>query len=1022
MVNFELFIQTGFSFNGSMIDIERLVAVAKKEGFSALGIADLNNMYGAIKFYQACKKEEIIPLLGLQCFVDSEDYSGLPIVMYALSNQGYSNLIQISSKQAIEKEPLKMKDLSPFQEGVAFVLLTTHGPIYSALMDEDFSLATGIHLQCKRLLKNVYLGLDANDFGVEMKVIPHLESVGKTIIMNQVNYMDKTDRHASKILRSILSEQKKIDDGLFNGEDNDYEFKSSETLNKLYSTYTSAIDNTLNLIKECNVNIDFSSIYLPKFPIEKDYTAKDYLKALATKGLEIRLRNKRKLKVDKKSYIHRLEEELNIINKMGYEDYFLIVWDFVLYAKKKKILVGPGRGSAAGSLVAYVLGIVDIDPLDFDLYFERFLNPERITMPDIDLDFPDDRREEVIQYVASKYGHDHVVSIITFGTFQGKSALRDTARILNVPETVVSEITSYIGEANNSIDEFVNTHEKQYSNLMQNKEIAFLFEIASKFVGLPRLVSTHPAGIIITDQPITKYSPIQSGLAGMYQTQYEASDLENIGLLKIDFLGLRNLSTIQNVLNLIQENTKEEIDIYKIPYDDPKTFELLKHVDTLGVFQLESTGMMNLLREMQIEEFEDISTCIALFRPGPMESIPSFLSRRNKKEKVSFLHEDLKPILESTEGIIVYQEQIMKIANVFAGYSLGEADVLRRAVSKKKEAVLQEERAKFIASCLKNHRDEVVSNQIYDLIVKFANYGFNKSHSVVYSLVAYWMAYLKANYPTFFMAELLDSSIGSQRATNDYIKECRKLGITVLPPDINLSEKHYRFENKNIRYPYLGVKNIGSIVADKLEVSKGDRPFTSFLDFMRRATDVNSRVVESMVMIGMFDQFNLTKRTMIENIKQITAFLSIPQMAKEEDFVFLKYDEYDFETLQKAEKELIGFNLRFHPMTQYLPLLENNNIDTVTDAWNRKDGNMKFLGALLRLKVINTKNGDEMAFLTFEDQFTQIECVLFNNDFTRYKSILEKEQLYLIKGRKEERNHKTQVVIESLQLWKGDEL
>ncbi|MBU0996614.1 MAG: DNA polymerase III subunit alpha [Firmicutes bacterium] len=1020
MVNFELFIQTGYSFNGSMIDIERLVIKAKKEGFSALGIADLNNMYGAIKFYKACKNNGIIPLLGLQCFVDSDGFSRLPIVMFGLSSKGYSNLIHISSKQASQTEPLKLQELSPNLEGIAFVLITSQGPIYQALMDEDYSLAAGIHLQIKRQLKDVYLGLDINDFGVEMKIAPHLESIGKTIIMNQVNYMEKSDRLASKILKSILNDQKQLDDGLFNAEDNDFEFKSPNTLEKMYSNYENAIENTKRLIDSCDLTIDFSSIYLPKYPIDKEYTAKDYLKALSKKGLEIRLRNKKTLKVDRSVYFERLDDELNIINKMGYEDYFLIVWDFVLYAKKKNILVGPGRGSAAGSLVAYVLGIVDIDPLDFDLYFERFLNPERITMPDIDLDFPDDKRDEVIQYVVSKYGHDHVVSIITFGTFQGKSALRDTARILKVPESVVSEITSYIGETNNSIDEFINTHEKQYSNLMQNKEISFLFDIASKLVGLPRHVSTHAAGIIITDLPITNYAPVQPGLAGMFQTQYEASDLENLGLLKIDFLGLRNLTTIQNVLDLIQQNTKEVIDIYKIPYDDANTFELLKQVNTLGIFQLESTGMMNLLREMQIEEFEDISTCIALFRPGPMESIPSFIKRRNKKEKVSFLHEDLKPILESTEGIIVYQEQIMKIANVFAGYSLGEADVLRRAVSKKKETVLQEERAKFIDSCIKNHRDEKTSNQIYDLIVKFANYGFNKSHSVVYSLVAYWMAYLKANYPTFFMAELLDSSIGSQRATNDYIKECRKLGITVLPPDINLSDKHYRFEKNHLRYPYLGVKNVGSIVADKLVSCKGNEPFASFLDFMRRAKEINSRVIESMIMIGMFDQFNLTKRTMIENLKQITAFQSIPQMAKEEDFVYITYDEYDFDTLQKAEKELIGFNLRFHPITQFQSNIDRNKIDTVTDVWNSQNNNVHFLGALLRLKVINTKKGDEMAFLTFEDQFSQIECVLFNSDYIKYKSMLEKEQLYLITGKKEERSHKIQVIVDHIQLWKGD--
>ncbi len=1019
MINFDLFIQTGYSLNGSLIDIDHLVKKAKLNGFQTLGIADHNNMYGAIKFYEACHKEGIKPIIGLSTSLLIGDNEQIPILLYAMNYQGYLNLIQIASHLRIENKVIDINVLKTFEAGIKTVFITSYGSFPRLISEDKITEAISLFHYLSTQLDHPFLGLETTDFTVEMNVAPRLSEIGDTIIIHPVMIENSEDLYASKVLRTILNEQHTLDNGLFMSDDTKLYFRSSLELTDLYKMYPEAVKNTDKFISEINLTIDFDQRYIPVYPTKNGYLAVDYLRALSIKGLEKRLASKKKLKLSKKEYLLRLDYELKIIHEMAYDDYFLIVWDFVLFAKKRNILVGPGRGSAAGSLVAYVLGIVDIDPLDFDLYFERFLNPERITMPDIDMDFPDNKRDEVIQYVVNKYGKDHVTSIITFGTFQGKSALRDSAKVLGISELVISEITSYIAETDNSIASFEELHPQQYLNLMNNPEIKNLFEVSKKLVGLPRHTSTHAAGIIITDKPITEYTAIQPGLQSMYQTQYEASDLEKLGLLKIDFLGLRNLSTIQNVLDLIKSNTGEEIDIYKIDLEDHKTFELLQDVSTLGVFQLESSGMMSLLRKMQIKSFEEISTCIALFRPGPMESIPLYLQRRSKSEPVSYLAEELIPILESTEGIIIYQEQIMKIANVFAGYSLGEADVLRRAVSKKKESILIEERKKFIRKCKENNHDETTSNLIYDYIVKFANYGFNKSHSVVYSLVAYWMAYLKANYPAYFMSTLLDASIGSSKATSGYIKECRKLNIKILPPSINLSRKYYKRSGNDLIYPLLGIKNIGGIVADKLEENFNNQPYSNFIDFMRRAKDINVRVVESMIMTGMFDEFHQTKQTLIENLKQVSAYASLTQLSDSETFVYREYQEYDYPTLQAAEKDLIGFNLRYHPMNQYLKEIEKYRLFTVSDILESINEYVEFIGYLDKIKIIKTKNHDEMAFLSFEDPFSAVEAILFPKDYQFISKKLQLHQIYRITGKLDSRNNQMQVVIKSMRIWEG---
>ncbi len=630
------------------------------------------------------------------------------------------------------------------------------------------------------------------------------------------------------------------------------------------------------------------------------------------------------------------------------------------------------------------------------------------------MDFPDDKRDEVIRYVADKYGAYHVTNIIAFGTFQGKSAIREVARILKTPETIVSELTAEVSESDNSLSEYIANHQDRYQRLIQNPEINLLLGIAERIAGLPKHVSTHAAGIIISDRDIREYSPVQTGLLGLYQTQYEASDLEALGLLKIDFLGIRNLSIIHKVIDAIKITTGETIDIYKLPTDNQKTFQLLRDVHTLGIFQLESQGMMNLLKQMQIKDFDDISLCVALFRPGPMENIPSYLKRRFGKEEVTYPHPDLAKILDGTKGIIVYQEQILQIARDFAGYSLGQADVLRRAVSKKKEDVLIAERARFVAKCQEKGHDSALGNQVYDYIVKFANYGFNKSHSVVYALVAYWMAYLKANYPAEFMAVLMDYAIGSAQATADYLRECSRLGIRILPPRINESDKYYRKEQDGLRYPLLGIRNIGQSIAIRLIDARGEQPYVDFTDFVLRTKDVNSRAIESLIHAGAFDDFGLTKRTLIENLKPLQSYAMLGGDTGNSKFVYTILPEFSFDDLMAKEKELLGVNIGHHPLDHFLIALGKLHCLFPSDLAPDQIGSTKIAGVLTRIKTIKTKRGDEMAFLEFEDRFASVEAVLFSEGYRRYGPKLIRGNVFMIQGNLESRNNKIQLIIQDI--------
>ncbi len=1020
VIRFDLFIQSSYSFNGSLLDIDKLILRAKEWGYTTLALTDQTNLHGAVKFYQGCVKHGIKPIIGLSVSINSPSYGSVPMLLYAKNNEGYRHLIEISSLLNTEEKELSYESLSSRNKGLIAVAMIHKGYLYSELGNDHFANVTEFCETFNRLFDSFYLGIDMTDIATQLKLGTLASTLWDSIIINQVNYLSVDDRYASDILARILNDEVLSEESIFTEASTHHALRKPEELTQLNSDFYKEITRTEALIESIQWTMEFGSYHLPLYPVMESETAESYLSKLANKGLKRRFQMMKQPLFTFDHYQSRLNFELDVIHKMGFDDYFLIVWDFILYAKKSGILVGPGRGSSAGSLVSYALGIVDVDPLEHHLFFERFLNPERITMPDIDLDFPDDERDNVIQYVLDKYGKDRVCNIVAFGTFQGKSAIRDAARILGVEAMIVDQLTSDVNQTDNSLSRFIEENPDKYAFYNENPVIQTLLDVSLRIEGLPRHRSTHAAGIMITDQPMIHYAPVSNGLMGMYQTQYEATDLEALGLLKIDFLGIRNLSMIAKTLKNIESETSVKIDLYKLPMNDEKTFQLLRNVHTLGIFQLESPGMMNLMRRMQIQSFDDIAVCIALFRPGPMENIPLFLKRRADPSSVRYLHPELIPILKDTHGIIVYQEQIMQIANQFAGYTYGEADVLRRAVSKKKEDVLIKERQTFIEKAKAMGRDEAISDEIYDYIVKFANYGFNKSHSVVYALVAYWMAYLKANYPDYFMGALLDNAIGSSTATNLYIKESQKLNLSILPPLINQSQKYYHKEETGIRYPYLGIRGIGPVIAEKLSEMTIDAPITSFLDFMRRSKGINTKAVESLIQVGVFDGFPQTKKTLIQNITQVMNFIEFNDASHDDLFLYLEGEEYSHHELMKFEKELLGINLRYHVLSPYRDWIKSHQYHTPSDLEETIMGSINLVGVLSRLKTIKTKRNETMAFVDIEDAFSTLEGVLFVDGYRAYSTILKTGEPYLFTGHIEERNERRQLIIDTVQAIKEE--
>jgi len=886
---------------------------AKANKYLSLAITD-RKMYGVIKFYKECLKNKIKPIIGLNILIEGlSNESRNNVLVYAKNNKGYQNLLKLASIQSLNAI-ITLADFKKYRDNLVSVINMDNSELLAYFNLKQTNFLNEVNNLLGSLTDNLYFRVSSNK-----ELNEFVRKTHKLVVLDYVHYLNEEDYVISNTLKKIFSK----DSGNLFSDNRGNHFKSLKEIEELYHDYPEAIENASIIAEMCNVKISFDQTYLPTFKVNQNVSAKEYLHALAYKGLDKRLIGK---KVNKRIYLERLKYELKIIDDMGYNDYFLIVWDFVKYAKKKKYLVGPGRGSAAASLVSYCLGITSVDSIKYDLVFERFLNPERITLPDIDMDLPDDKRDDIIKYVRDFYGINKVASICTFGTFLSKSAIRDTARVLEIDGLLLDEIVKYTKQYPN-IKEMLEKSQEIQNIISRNEKANNLLTIASKIEGLHRHVSTHAAGIIITSKDLTEHTAVQNGLLDMMQTQFEAKDLEELGLLKIDFLGLGNLTTINKVVNLINLTENKNLNIYKIPMNDKLTFDLLKRVETTGIFQLESQGMRSLIGNMQVDSFEDIVTILALYRPGPMENIPSYLKRRQKREKIVYPHKILEDILESTNGIIIYQEQILKIANIFAGYSLGEADVLRRAVSKKQHSVLEKERANFVEKATKLGRSEASSNEIYDYIVKFANYGFNRAHSVAYAMVSYWMAYLKANYPKYFIAVLLSSIIGSENHMRNYIFEANKLGVVILPPSINRSNATFKPEKDNLRYPLLGIKNIGINTVKNILEERKNGQFKSYIDFVSRTNSfLNVRIIEALISASALDEFNLSKRTMFEKLDEIISFTQYGSFISKEDFVFENLKEYPYTILEENEKKVLGFNLVMNPMLEFEDYIKKHQL------------------------------------------------------------------------------------------------
>lgn len=1025
-----LHVYSAYSLLTSTAKIDQLVSNAKEKGFKALALTDRNVMYGTIAFYKECLKNGIKPIIGLTVDVLStyENTDSHPLVLLAKNQKGFQNLLKISSTvQTKSPEGIPLKWLKYYSEGLICITPGKEGEIENYLDEEENEKAKEVALMFAQLFgaDNFYLAIQDHAQQVEKKRNRKLMELSsemglELVATNHVHYINREDASPHECLLAIKNGDRLHETLRERLDGEEYYLKSPEEMLELFAEVPTALENTLKIVQECNVMIEMGKKRLPKYPTENGQASDDLLEKLCKEGFEIRFEK------PTEEHKKRLEYELRVIKQMKFSDYFLIVWDFMKYSRENGIHTGPGRGSAAGSIVAYVLFITDVDPIKYNLLFERFLNPERISMPDIDIDFPDHRRDEVIQYVSSKYGELHVAQILTFGTLAAKAAIRDVGRAYGLNPKEVDGLSKLIPS---KLGISLETAYKESGGLREFVEASSfnrnLFETALKLEGLPRHTSTHAAGVVISEEPLVNVIPIQEGQTQVYLTQYSMEHLEDIGLLKMDFLGLRNLSFIESILFSIKKNTGKDVDIRSIPLDDDLTFELLSKGMTTGVFQLESDGMRNVLKRLMPSRFEDIVAVNALYRPGPMENIPLFIDRKHGREKIDYPHPDLKQILESTYGVIVYQEQIMQIATQMAGFSLGESDLLRRAVSKKKKDVLDKERSHFVKGALEKGYDKGTANAIYDLIVKFANYGFNRSHAVAYSMIAYQLAYLKAHYPVYFMSALLSAVIGNEGKIAEYTRELKEMNISLSLPSINKSGYSFLVENGGIRYSLSAIKGIGSTVLKEIFQARKTKKFTDLFDFCMRTSQkvLNRKILEALVHSGSFDEFGEDRAVLLASLDVATQHAELVKPTDDDQMGFFSEDDFfikpkyvEVEPIRLEdklffEKEVLGQYLSSHPVSvyeSYYPILDAVKISDLSihsKQW-------KICAFLSDVKKIRTKKGEAMAFLNISDQSGDIEAVIFPNVYTRLSPLINKGQIYLFTGKVEEREGKRQFIVQ----------
>ncbi len=1040
-----LHLHTQYSLLDGACRIEDLVALAEEYKLPALAITDHGNMFGAIEFYKAIQHKGIKPIIGCEVYVApasrfDKTSSGAGageaawhLILLAKDETGYRNLCRLVTAGHFEgfyyKPRVDKELLAKHHQGLIALSACLKGEIPGLLLKGDYAGARQVAVWYKELWgEDFYLEIQENGLDEQTRANRELIRLSQElniplVATNDCHYLKKQDAYAHEVLLCVQTGKTINDPQRMRFGTQEFYFKSPQEMKALFAERPDAIANTLRVAERCNLELKMGQFQLPHYKVPDGYDLDGYLEKLARDGLAFRYPE---VKPPDKAHpiMQRLEHELAVIKKMGYSGYFLIVWDFINYSRTQHIPVGPGRGSAAGSLVAYCLQITDIDPLQHGLLFERFLNPERVSMPDIDVDFCMDRRDEVIRYVTQKYGQDNVAQIITFGTMAARGVIRDVGRAMDIPYSEVDKIAKLVPTVLNITLDGALEQEPRLKQLADSDErVRQLLDVAQTLEGLTRHASTHAAGIVITPKPLLEYLPLYKGPKDEVMTQYTMGILEKIGLLKMDFLGLRTLTVIKNTLDFIREAQGQQVDLQKLPMDDPKTYELLGDGQAIGVFQFESTGMRDLLRRLKPETFADLVAIAALYRPGPLGSgmVDDFINRKHGKVPIVYDHPILEPILKETYGDIVYQEQVMQVASAMAGFTMGEADLLRRAMGKKKAEEMAQQRQKFVDGSKKNDINPELSGRIFDLMEKFAGYGFNKSHSAAYALIAYQTAYLKAHYPVEFVAALLSSEMSNTDKISSYIRhECPEMGIKVLPPDVNESHIGFTVVGGHIRFGLAAVKNVGeAAVAEIIARRKENGPFTSLHDFCQRVDlrPVNRRVIESLIKCGAFDSTGAKRSQLAEvldkameagqqkqaerSIGQFSLFDMIEekQPATSPNNNLPKIDEWPENVLLTNEKEVIGFYVTGHPLARYADLMRRYTSHTSSEAAQSKDGDQAALAGLVtNIKVIRTRNGEPMAFINLEDLTGLTEVVLLPDTYGANQHLLLPDNPILVKG------------------------
>ena len=971
-----LYIKTNYSLLSSLVTIDKIINLCKENNLKSIAICD-DDMTSTMVFYKECKKNDIKPVIGLDVKLEN-----LSVLLYAKNYNGYQNLIKLSTRKY--ERDININDLKELKDNLICII-----PFESRVKFNDL----------KDIYQEIYLGYQNKLEEEEAK-----KYTKEIVFLNKVLYLTKEESTYLKYV-CMIRDGKTISDDTYYKEEGNCFISKEESLN-LSSNL--GLNNTNHIIDSCNFEFKDNGNLLPIYKVENGDSF-EYLKNLSIKGLSKRLNNE-----IPENYKERLIYELNIINDMGFSNYFLVVYDFIKYAKKNGILVGPGRGSAGGSLVAYSLGITDIDPIHYDLLFERFLNPERVTMPDIDTDFPDIYRDQVIKYVTDKYGHKNVSGIVTFGTLGAKQVIRDVGRVLNADNNDIDFLCKRLpGFSKLKLNDFYNS-DREFKNMIDSdSKLKLLYRICNMIEGFPRHTSMHAAGIVMSAKPLDEVIPLVKNnyifLAG-----FTMEHLEELGLLKMDFLGLKNLTTIMNVISDIEKGEGVKIDFSSIPFDDSDAIKIFTQADTSGIFQFESDGMRNFLRKLKPSNLDDIIAAIALFRPGPAVNIDSYIRRKHGEEEIEYLHEDLKPILSSTYGIIIYQEQIMQIVSLMAGFSFGEADILRRAMSKKKKEILKSEEEKFLQGCKNKGYSEETSKKVYDLILNFANYGFNKSHSVAYSIIAYRMAYLKAKYPKYFFSNLLSSVIGSESKTKEYIDEARRLNIKILNPNIMKSMNYYTVEKEGIRFPLSNIKNVGGVTCNDI-ISKRDN-YKDIYDCISKivSKNVNKKVLEALIDSSCFTDFGYNIKTLNDNLDNL---INYANLAKDlDESLILKpeieiKEEYSKEMLMAREKELFGFYLSNYPTTSYKAKFKVINLNEIEQFFNKT---VDVIILVDRIKEITTKKDEKMAFISGSDETDSIDLTLFPSIYSKYQ--IKRGDIILVRGKIERRMDKYQLVVDKIRI------